>query len=132
MDEKKIRNVQALLKFTYVLIPVVAGVDKFTNLLVYWPQYLHPSVAAMLPISVDVFMRILGIIEIIAGILVFVRTKIGSYIVCIWLVLISLNLLATGNYLDVAVRDFAMAVGAFALAKLTEAGVVEVTEENLA
>jgi hypothetical protein len=131
MDEKKIRNVQALLKFTYVLIPVVAGVDKFTNLLVYWPQYLHPSVAAMLPISVDVFMRILGIIEIIAGILVFVRTKIGSYIVCIWLVLISFNLLATGNYLDVAVRDFAMAVGAFALAKLTEAGVVEVTEENL-
>lgn len=125
MDENKIRNVQALLKFTYVLIPVVAGVDKFTNLLVYWPQYLHPSVAAMLPFSVDVFMRILGVIEIIAGILVFVRTKVGSYIVCIWLVLISLNLLATGNYLDVAVRDFAMAVGAFALAKLTEAEVIE-------
>lgn len=130
MDERKVSNVQALLKFTYVLIPVVAGVDKFTNLLVYWPEYLHPWVAAMLPFSVDVFMRIIGVVEVLAGILVFVSPQKGSYVVCIWLVLISLNLLASGNYLDIAVRDFAMAVGAFALAKLTEAEVIkaEVTE----
>lgn len=116
---KNIGDVQKLLKFTYGLIPIVAGADKFTNLLTDWPKYLHPSLVSLLPFKASVFMMIVGVIEIIAGILVFVDTQKGAYLVSAWLVLIALNLLASGTYLDVAVRDLAMAIGAFSLAKLT-------------
>jgi uncharacterized membrane protein YphA (DoxX/SURF4 family) len=127
MDEKnkKISDVQTLLKFTYGLIPIVAGADKFTNLLTDWPKYLHPSLASMLPFKASVFMMIVGVIEIIAGILVFAATRTGAYIVSAWLVLIALNLLASGSYLDVAVRDLAMAIGAFSLANITA-----ITDQN--
>jgi hypothetical protein len=73
-------------------------------------------------IPAEIFMRAVGIIEIIAGILVLSKmTRVGAYIVCAWLVAIALNLLSTGHYLDIAVRDLVMAVGAFTLAKLEEA-----------
>ncbi|MFI5159762.1 MAG: hypothetical protein ACHQHN_00725 [Sphingobacteriales bacterium] len=121
MDDKmkKIGDIQTLLKFTYGLIPIIAGADKFTNILTDWPKYLHPSLVSMLPFKASAFMMIVGVIEIVAGILVFARTQIGASIVSAWLVLIALNLLASGNYLDVAVRDLAMAIGAFSLAKIT-------------
>jgi len=119
-DQSKIVNsVQTLLKFTYGIIPIVAGADKFTNLLTDWGHYLNPSIANMLPFSEHTFMMIVGVIEIIAGILVFLNTQKGAYLVSIWLVLIALSLLAGGNYLDVAVRDLAMAIGAFSLARLS-------------
>lgn len=129
MDEKskKISDVQTLLKFTYGLIPIVAGADKFTNLLVNWVKYLHPSLAAMLPFKPSVFMMIVGVIEIIAGIIVLARPLIGAYIVSAWLVLIALNLIFSGDYFDVAVRDLAMAIGAFSLAKITS-----VIDQNIA
>ncbi len=116
---KNISSIQTLLKFTYGLIPIVAGADKFTNLLTDWSQYLNPSLKSMLPFSDHVFMMIVGVIEIIAGILVFLNPQKGGYLVCVWLVLIALTLLASGNYLDVAVRDLAMAIGAFSLAKMS-------------
>ena len=127
MDEKikTISGVQTLLKFTYGLIPIVAGADKFTNLLTDWAKYLHPSLASALPFKPSVFMMIVGVIEIVAGIIVLAKPSKGAYIVSAWLVLIALSLLASGNYLDVAVRDLAMAIGAFSLAKLST-----VTDQN--
>ncbi|WP_299589349.1 hypothetical protein [Mucilaginibacter sp.] len=122
-NSKKVNEVQTLLKFTYGLTPIVAGADKFTNILTDWAHYLNPSLRAALPVSDHVFMMTVGIIEIIAGILVFVNPKKGALLVSAWLVLIALNLIASVNYLDVAVRDLAMAVGAFSLSKLT--GVVK-------
>ncbi len=121
MDEKMktISGIQTLLKFTYGLIPIVAGADKFTNLLVDWAKYLHPSLAAMLPFKSSFFMMIVGVIEIVAGIIVLAKPSVGAYIVSAWLVLIALNLLASSNYFDVAVRDIAMAIGAFSLARLS-------------
>jgi len=116
---KKIIDIQTLLKLTYGLIPIVAGADKFTNLLTDWSHYLNPTIAAMLPFSGHTFMMLVGVIEIIAGILVFLNPQKGGYLVSIWLVLIALSLLISGNYLDVAVRDIAMAIGAFSLAKLS-------------
>jgi uncharacterized membrane protein YphA (DoxX/SURF4 family) len=126
MDEKMktISGVQTLLKFTYGLIPIVAGADKFTNLLVDWAKYLHPSLASMLPFKPSIFMMIVGVIEIVAGVIVLAKPSVGAYIVSAWLVLIALNLLASGNYFDVAIRDIAMAIGAFSLARLST-----VTEE---
>lgn len=119
MDIQKISQVQTLLKYTYGLIPIVAGADKFTNLLTDWSKYLHPSIAGMLPFSTHVFMMIVGAIEIIAGILVLTSPLKGAYVVSAWLALIALTLITSGKYLDVAVRDLAMSIGAFSLAKIT-------------
>ncbi|MFS2186646.1 putative membrane protein YphA (DoxX/SURF4 family) [Mucilaginibacter sp. SG538B] len=117
--ENQTKNTQTLLKFTYGLVPVVAGADKFTNLLTDWSHYLNPTIKAMLPFGEHVFMMIVGIIEIVAGILVLFNPQKGAYLVSAWLVLIALSLLASGNYLDVAVRDIVMAIGAFSLARLS-------------
>lgn len=119
--QKQLDTPFTMLKLTYGLVPVVAGLDKFTNLLVDWKQYLSPVAANALPVSPATFMMIVGVIEIFAGLLVLGRTRIGAYVVGAWLAGIALNLITTGHYLDVAVRDLVMSVGAFALAKLAEA-----------
>lgn len=115
---KSITRVFNLLKFTFVIVPVVAGIDKFTDILTDWDKYLHPGLAGMLPFPAHTFMMTAGVIEIIAGILVFIRPAIGGLIVAAWLTLIALTLLASGNYLDVAVRDLVMAISAFSMARM--------------
>lgn len=112
-------NVQRLMRYTYGLVPIVAGLDKFTNLLTDWKNYIAPSINSALPFSASTFMAIVGVIEIIAGIIVLIRPRVGGYIVMAWLILIALTLLIGGHYYDVAVRDLVMAVGAFSLAKLS-------------
>ena len=109
-----------LLKLTFGIVPIVAGLDKFTNLLTQWENYIHPGLAGMIPFAPHTFMMIVGVIEIIAGIIVLAKPAIGGYIVAAWLTLIALTLLASGNYLDVAVRDLAMATGAFSLARIAK------------
>jgi hypothetical protein len=64
-------------------------------------------------------MKIVGIIEILAGIIVLVRPLIGAYIVMVWLICIALQLIIGGHFFDVAVRDLVMAIGALTLARLT-------------
>ncbi len=113
-----IDQLQKTLKFTFGIVPIVAGLDKFTNLLVNWVDYLGKN-ADLIPINALVFMKIVGIIEIIAGIIVLVKPRIGAYIVMIWLLCIALQLIIGLNYLDVAVRDIVMAIGAYTLAQLT-------------
>lgn len=113
-------QIQTILKFTYGLVPIVAGADKFTNLLTNWSDYLNPAVAAMLPFSAATFMLIVGVIEIIAGLLVFIDAQKGAYLVSAWLVLIALTLISSGKYLDVAVRDIVMAIGAYSLAEISK------------
>ena len=116
----ELSKIQTVLKLTFGLVPIVAGADKFTNLLTDWPQYLNPSLASILPFSPHVFMMIVGVIEIAAGVIVLVKTHIGAYIVSAWFVLIALTLLAGGKFLDVAVRDLVMAIGAYSLARITQ------------
>ncbi|MBO3099806.1 DoxX family membrane protein [Gelidibacter pelagius] len=118
--DSNVQLVRNILKYTFGLVPVVAGLDKFTNILTDWTQYLPSGLVDMLPFEPSVFMMIVGVIEIIAGILVFAKTRFGAYLVSIWLVLIALTLIFSGTYLDVAVRDIVMAIAAFSLAKLSE------------
>ena len=110
-----------LLRITFGIVPIVAGLDKFTDILTHWENYLNPAIARMLPFSAHTFMMIVGVIEIIAGIIVFIKPAIGGFIVAAWLTLIALTLLASGNYLDVAVRDLVMAISAFSLARIERA-----------
>ena len=105
---------------TYGLVPLLAGLDKFFNLLTDWPKYLAPWMANLLPVSAPTFMHVVGIIEIAVGLLVLTRwTRLGAWIAAAWLVLIALNLVTLGLF-DIAVRDLAMAVGAYTLAQLAE------------
>lgn len=110
-----LQQVTSLLKWTYGLVPIVAGVDKFTHLLTNWDKYLAPVVTNIIPLSPSTFMNVVGVIEIIAGILVLVKPKTGSLVVALWLLGIVVNLLLTGQYYDIAVRDTVMAIGAFSL-----------------
>ncbi len=109
-----------LLKYTFGIVPIVAGLDKFTDLLTHWENYIHPGIANMLPFTPHIFMMIVGIIEIIAGIIVLAKPSIGGLIVAAWLTAIALTLLASGNYLDVAVRDLVMAIGALSMARISK------------
>lgn len=109
-----------LLKYTFVIVPIVAGADKFTNILTNWEQYINPSIANMLPFSTATFMMIVGVIEIIAGLIVLKKAEIGGYIVAAWLTCIALSLLIGFNYVDVAVRDLVMAISAFSMARLSK------------
>jgi hypothetical protein len=102
----------------------LAGLDKFFNLLADWPGYLSPLVASLLPVSPTAFMHLIGIVEMAVGVVILAGyTRLGGYVAAAWLVGIAVNLVATGRYFDVAVRDVAMAIAAFTLARLTEAGV---------
>jgi len=118
---RNVRVTQQVLRYTYGLVPIVAGADKFFNLLVNWENYISGPVSKLLPVSGTAFMSVVGIIEIAAGLLVLFRPKIGAWVVMAWLALIALTLIAGGHYFDVAVRDLVMAIGAFALGKLSGA-----------
>jgi len=109
-----------LLKYTFGIVPIVAGADKFTNLLTNWEQYINPAMADLLPFSASTFMMIVGVIEIVAGIIVLKKAEIGGYIVAAWLTAIALTLLLGFNYVDVAVRDLVMAISALAMARLSK------------
>jgi uncharacterized membrane protein YphA (DoxX/SURF4 family) len=109
-----------ILQAAFILAPIVAGVDKFTHLLVNWDNYMAPVVANMLPIGVHQFMLLVGVIEIAAGLLVAIRPRIGAYVVAVWLWGIILNLLLYPGYYDIALRDFGLSLGALALARLSQ------------
>jgi len=101
--------------------PFLAGLDKFFNLLADWNMYLSPLATRILPISGPAFMRIVGVVEMIVGLAILTRwTRLGAYVAMVWLVLIAINLVTTGNFYDLAVRDVEIAIGAYALARLTE------------
>src|ERR1041385_1764508 len=120
-NEKKLNSLLSILQWTYGVVPIVAGLDKFFNLLTNWEQYLNPTLARFLPVSPSAFMHLVGIVEIAARLVVLSRfTTVGAYVVSAWLTLIGLSLIFSGRYLDVAVRDIVMAVGAGGLGVLSE------------
>lgn len=121
--EKTAQQVTTSVWYTFRLmfgiVPIVAGLDKFTNLLVSWPKYLAPVLVHVLPVSPPAFMHVVGIIEVVAGLGVLLSPwpRQFGYIVAAWLAGISLNLVMAG-YFDVAVRDLVMAISAFSFARL--------------
>jgi uncharacterized membrane protein YphA (DoxX/SURF4 family) len=108
-------RVASILRWTYGILPIAAGADKFMHLLTDWDKYLAQVVVDIIPLSPNTFMSIVGVIEIVAGIIVLIRPKIGSLIVGLWLLGIAVNLLLTGQYFDIAVRDTVLSIGAFCL-----------------
>ena len=107
-----------ILAVAFTIAPIIAGVDKFFNFLVDWTQYLTPLVPRMLGIAPATFMRGVGVVEIIAGIIVAMKPSVGGWIVGAWLCGIIINLLTIPAHFDIALRDLGLALGAFALARL--------------
>jgi uncharacterized membrane protein YphA (DoxX/SURF4 family) len=107
-----------LLRTVFTVAPILFGLDKFFNLMVDWPVYLAPFVNRIVPGDAQQAMYAVGVIEIVAGILVALRPKIGALVVAAWLAGIIVNLLILGEFYDVALRDFGLLVGALALWRL--------------
>lgn len=100
--------------------PIITGADKYFNRLTDWGMYLSPLATKVVPVSPATFMHMVGVVEIAAGLIVLSRwTKIGSYVVMLWLLGIAANLLTTGMFYDLAMRDVEIALGAFALSQLS-------------
>jgi hypothetical protein len=119
-EHEVVHTIQTTLKYLFGLVPIVAGLDKFTNFLANWEAYLNPMILRLIPMTPHQFMLAVGVIEIVAGILVFMKPRFGAFVVMAWLLAISAQLILWGQHLDVAVRDIVMAVGgALTLARLT-------------
>lgn len=118
-EAQVVHSTHVMLRAVYGIVPIAAGADKFTNFLTQWEQYLNPLALRIVPLSATGFMYLVGIIEIIAGILVFAKPRIGGFVVMAWLLAIAAQLLIGWMYPDIAVRDIAMAFGALTLARLT-------------
>ena len=112
-----------ILHLGFTIAPILAGLDKFFNLLTNWEQYLAPVVTQTLGINASTFMMIVGVIEIVAGLMVWLKPRFGGYLVMAWLWGIILNLLLIPGFFDIALRDFGLSLGALALARLAEAEV---------
>jgi hypothetical protein len=110
-----------VLRTGFTVAPILFGLDKFTNLLTDWTAYLAPSLDRLVPGTATGAMLAVGVIEIVAGLVVAVRPKIGGYLVAAWLAGIIVNLLLLGEYYDVALRDFGLLLAALALARLATA-----------
>jgi uncharacterized membrane protein YphA (DoxX/SURF4 family) len=107
-----------LLRTVFTVAPILFGLDKFVGLLTDWDKYLAPWINDLTPGTAHQAMLLVGVIEIVAGLLVALRPQIGAYVVAAWLVGIIVNLVSMGAYYDVALRDFGLFVSALALARL--------------
>jgi len=109
-----------ILHLGFTVAPIVAGLDKFLNLLVNWEQYLPAFVKNMTGGHGHELMLAVGVIEIVAGLGVAFKPRLFAYVVAAWLLLIVVNLLMIPGYFDVALRDFGLSLGALALARLSQ------------
>jgi hypothetical protein len=112
------RQAFLLLRTVFTVAPILFGLDKFLEILTEWDRYLAPWINDIVPGSAHQAMLLVGVIEIVAGLLVAIRPQIGGYVVALWLVGIIVNLVSMGEYYDIALRDFGLFVAAIALARL--------------
>jgi uncharacterized membrane protein YphA (DoxX/SURF4 family) len=119
--DRRVNQVYWVLRIGLGAAAFLAGLDKFFNRLADWTMYLSPFATRVVPLSAPTFMRIAGVIEMIVGLAVLAGvTRIGGYFIMAWLIAIAINLVTTGMFYDIAVRDVEMSLGAFALARLSE------------
>lgn len=109
-----------ILQVAFVVAPILAGFDKFFYMLTNWSIYLSPMALKVIDGHDRAFFALVGVVEIIAGLGVLFKPRLFSYVVSAWLLLIALNLLMTGHYFDIALRDIGLMLGAFALGKLAQ------------
>jgi len=107
-----------MLRIGFAAVPILMGIDKFFGVMVNWEMYLAPWINDIVPGNATDAMHIVGVIEIVAGIAVLVKPRYAAYLVAAWLAGIVVNLLSYSGYYDIALRDFALMIGALTLARL--------------
>lgn len=112
------RQAYEILHWGFVAAPVLAGLDKFAGLLTNWDAYVAPPIARVLGSATHGFMLVVGIVEIAAGLLVAVKPRIGAWVVAGWLGAIIVDLLMSGRWFDIALRDFGLMLATLALGRL--------------
>ena len=126
--DRRLASTWWILKIALGAAPLLAGLDKFFNLLTNWTDYLNPVALQYVPVTAETFMWGVGVVEMIVGLLILTRwTRLGAYLAACWLVAIAVNLIAMEKFYDIAVRDLLLAVSAFALARLTAVRKAEAT-----
>ena len=110
-----------LLRIGFTVAPILFGADKFGHVLVDWDKYLAPRIVDHLPWTAHQVMYGVGVIEIVAGLVVFLRPRFGGYLVAAWLTGIIVNLLLIPGFYDVALRDVGLLLAALTLARLATA-----------
>jgi hypothetical protein len=115
------REAFLILRTAFTVAPILFGLDKFANVMTDWPKYLAGQLNDLIPGSAHQAMLAVGVIEVVAGLLVAWRPRIGAYVVALWLAGIIVNLLVLTGYGDVALRDFGLLLAALALARLAPA-----------
>jgi hypothetical protein len=119
--DERLRGVFQLLRFTLGAGMLLAGLDKFLDLLTTWSMYLSPTAEALLPVSAETFLRAAGVVEVALGLAVLTRwPRLGAYAIAGWLVAIAANLALAGHFWDLVVRDLELAASALAVARLAE------------
>jgi hypothetical protein len=113
------RQAFSILKLGFTIAPIVAGLDKFLHVLTDWDKYLPAAVNSMVGGHGHALMLAVGVIEMIAGIGVALKPRIFAYVVAAWLAVIIVNLIMVGGYLDIALRDLGLLLGALALGRLS-------------
>jgi hypothetical protein len=108
----------SILRYGFIALPLLMGLDKFFNVLTDWPGYLAPWIADLSPMSPQATMYVVGVIEIVAAVAMVIKPRYASYVVALWLALIIIDLLTLSGYYDVALRDFGLLLAALALARL--------------
>lgn len=124
-------SVWTALRLTYGVGFIISGLDKFFNFITVWEKYLWPAVPATLGIDATMFMYAVGVIEVVLGVMVLSNAaRTGGYLVGTWLLAIATNLVLHGGYLDIAIRDTVMAIGAYSFASLTAPSTYAVRTDN--
>ena len=121
MDNGRLTSSWWTLKIALGLVPLITGLHKFFNVLTNWTDYANPALFIHVPIAPEIFVRGVGILEMIVGIAILTRwTRLGAYLAALWLTAVAVNLATMGRYYDVAMRDLVLAVAAITLARMTE------------
>jgi uncharacterized membrane protein YphA (DoxX/SURF4 family) len=107
-----------LLRNAFAIVLILAGADKFLNAMIDWVQYLAPVIPRTIGVPPEIFLRGVGIVEIVLGIWISLVPRRAAYWAAGWLGLIVMNSVMTGTHFDVALRDFALLLGALALGRL--------------
>jgi hypothetical protein len=129
--DRKIDLAWKLLRAGFTVVPLVAGADKFLHLIADWEMYLSPAVAGLLPVAPATFLKIAGGVEMAVGVAMMTRfTRQAAWVASAWLAGIAINIVLSGMFLDVAVRDLALALAAAVLALLTEARAARVASAH--
>jgi hypothetical protein len=115
------RQAYVILRSAFTVAPILFGVDKFFDVMADWGRYLAPPLADLSPLTVATTMHVVGVVEVLAGVLVAVRPRLGAPVVAAWLAGIIVNLLVLGGHLDIALRDFGLMLAAIALFALGRA-----------